>query len=273
MSVDLHKALTAAVLRLLRPLVRILLRNGISYGEFTDLSKQVYIDVAERDFVLPGKKQTVSRISILTGLSRKEVARIQKLDAPSDHLAKHKHNRAARVISGWMTDERFSSEEEPRVLDFEGGQASFSELVKQYSGDMPVRSVFDEMERVGAVARDGEGRVHLKVRAYTPHGDEAGKLFILGSDAADLVTTIDHNLQNSGGELRFQRKVAYDNLPRDVIPKLRKLGDKRAQNLLESVNRFLVAHDRDMNSEAEGEGRMRAGYAIYYFEEDLSEEE
>lgn len=273
MSTEINKVLAAAILRLLRPLIRILLRNGVTYGAFADLAKWVFVDVADREFDLPGRKQTVSRISVITGLTRKEVSRLQQIKTPDDSAVSHQYNRAARVISGWNQDEAFcNSKGVPLVLPFEGSKPSFGELVKQYSGDMPARAVLDELLRTGAVEQDGEGRIWLLARAYVPLGDEAGKLNILGTDVYHLITTIDHNLQNAGDIPRFQRKVAYDNLPAEALPQLRELSAEKSQALLEELNRWLREHDRDTNPEAGGSGRKRAGIGIYYFEEDAQEE-
>jgi hypothetical protein len=274
MSTDTNKILAAAVLRLLRPLIRILLRNGVTYGAFADLVKRVFVDVAEKEeFALPGRKQTVSRISVITGLSRKEVSRVQQGEAPDDSAVSHQYNRAARVITGWNHDAAFSDIGGiPLVLPFDGDVPSFGELVKQYSGDMPARAVLDELLRVGAVEQNSDGRLRLLARAYVPLGDEEGKLNILGTDVGQLISTIDHNLQNAGSGPRFQRKVAYDNLPEEVLPQLRELSAEKSQALLVELNRWMRQHDRDTNPASEGSGRKRAGIGIYYFEEDVQED-
>ena len=93
------KLLSAAILRLLRPLIRILLRNGVSYGTFSDLVKWVYVDVASKEFGINGRKQTTSRVSVITGLSRKEVMRVRKIPRPDDRASSERYNRAARVIA------------------------------------------------------------------------------------------------------------------------------------------------------------------------------
>jgi hypothetical protein len=272
MSTDSNNILAAAVLRLLRPLIRILLRNGITYGAFADLAKRVYVDVADKEFGLPGRKQTVSRISVITGLSRKEVGRVQQSEAPDDSAVAHQYNRAARVISGWIHDAGFSDGNGmPRVLAFDGDAPSFATLVKQYSGDMPPRAVLDELLRIGAVEQNHDGELRLLARAYLPLGDEQGKLNILGMDVYHLINTIDHNLQDAGNDARFQRKVAYDNLPVEVLPQLRELSAEKSQALLEELNRWLRQHDRDINPESAGTGCKRAGLGIYYFEEDVQE--
>lgn len=268
-----NKALTAAVLRLLRPLVRILLRNGISYGVFADLARWIYVDVADKEFGVEGRKQTVSRVSVITGLTRKEVSRLQAIETPNDEAAIQQYNRAARVISGWVRDTRFMNKNgAPAELPFEGSDISFSQLVKQYSGDIPARAILDELLRVGTVERTDKNNIRLVQQAYIPRTGEENKLHILGTDVSDLIATIDHNLQHTNDDPYFQRKVMYDNLPEEVIPRLRKLTEEQGQALLEELDRFLSQYDRDSNPLADGTGRKRAGISIYYFEDDLSQE-
>jgi len=268
------QALSAAVLRLIRPLVRILLRNGVSYSSFADLAKWVYVDVAMREFGVEGRKQSISRVSIITGLSRKEVARVCQLPKPDDRASSESYNRAARVIAGWRRDPDFCDDNgEPAVLPMTDEGISFGELVKRFSGDVPARAILDELIRVRAVEPLKDGRVRLLARAYIPEGSEADKLNILGTDVGYLVATIDHNLRPDTSGPFFQRKVAYDNLPDEVLPKFRELTGEKAQALLERLDRWLAKRDRDVTPSVGGTGRNRAGIGIYYFEEPYPDEE
>ncbi len=266
-------ALGAAVRRLLTPLVRILLRYGIPYGVFADLAKTVYVDVAGNDFTIDGRKQTISRVSILTGISRKEVRRVKALDAPDDAGAVERYNRAARVISGWVRDPRFSDRGRPAALPLESGPSSFSELVREFSGDVPPRAVLDELERVGAVRRLHDGRIRLTTRAYVPTHGKIDKIGILGIDVADLIACIDHNLQAEPQDTFFQRKVSYDNLPSESTAEIRAKANKLAQKTLERLDDLMSRHDRDTNSDGAGTGRKRVSLGIYYYEDDYSPED
>lgn len=269
---DKHlKPLSAAVLRLLRPLVRILLRNGVSYSTFADFVKWVYVDVAGKEFDIKGRKQSTSRISVLTGLSRKEVTRVRQLPRPDDRESTERYNRAARVIAAWRRGEDFLDDDgKPAPLPMTGPGVSFSQLVKRFSGDVPVRATLDELIRVGAVKRLEDGSVSLLTRTYVPERSDADKLHILGTDAAHLISTIDHNLRSDPIGPFFQRKVAYDNLPDQVLPEFRKLSAKKAQTLLEGLDRWLAKRDRDITPAVKGSGRNQAGIGIYYFEEPFS---
>ncbi len=274
METPSHNALVAAIFRLLRPLVRLLLRQGIPYGVMADVVKQVYVDVAFREFGLPGRKQSVSRVSIITGLSRKEVARLRQLDRWDDNDAVQQYNRAARVISAWVREPEFhDASGRPAPLPVDGDDASFSELVRRYSGDMPVRAILDELLRVRAIEQLEDSRIRLLARSYVPAEGEVEKLEILGSDVADLIATIDWNLRCPPAEAYFQRKVQYDNLPAEVMPTLHTLAGERAQALIEQLDLWMAGRDRDVNPTVQGTGRKRAMLGIYYFEEDFREDD
>src|SRR5512139_558758 len=232
MKTTVIRALSAAVTTLLRPLVRLLLRNGIPYRTFSDIAKRVYVDVAMEEFGIPGRKQSKSRVSVITGLTRKEVLRVRRLPSPDDLGAVERYNRAARVIGGWVRDPRFHRESgRPMDLPIEGDAACFAELVKIYSGDAPARAVLDELLRVGTVERTQDGKVRLLERSFIPKTGEIEKIGILGVDASDLIATIDHNIRKSG-DAYFHRKVSYDNLPSETLPEFRGIAAERAQGLL-----------------------------------------
>ncbi len=270
----LTRGILFSVRKILTPLVRILLRNGIPFGSFADLAKRVYIDVASREFGIPGRKQSTSRISVITGLSRKEVTRVLNLSFPDEGDARETYNRAARVVSGWIRDGRFSDGKgNPLILPVEGEGNSFKNLVKAFSGDVPARAVLDELVRVHAVALTNEGEVQLLARAYIPNQDDRGKLHILGTDVSDLIATIDHNLLRGPLRSRFQRKVCYDNLPLEILPELQDMTEKEAQGLLEKFDRWMSLRDRDTNPQVGGTGRVRAGVGIYYFQNEDYEED
>lgn len=269
---DTHDAIISSLARLLRPLVRILLRLGIPFGSFAEVAKQVYVEVAEQDFPPPGRKQSDSRVATITGLTRKEVLRIKREPSLQGDALIERYNRAARVISGWLNDADFCNEhKQPLALALEDVDISFAVLVQRYSGDVPMRAILDELLRVGA-ARIENDRVVLQRAAYVPNQDLTARIGILGTDVAELVCTIDYNLDPDHKDSRFQLKVAYDNLPREILPAFHHLASQEGFRLLRELDAFLREHDRDCNPQSHGTGRMRAGVGIYYFEEKLEQE-
>ena len=265
----LERAIDLAVARLLRPLFRVLLRHGKSYRAFEELAKRTYVEVAMEDFGIPGKKPSVSRASILSGLTRKEVQRLLQTPAPDDAAGEH-HNRAARVLTAWVRDADFHDPQGlPRPLTVDG-EIGFATLVKRHSGDMPVRAVLDELLRVGAVERQADGRIALLARGYVPRRGAPEMVGVRGTDVADLIDTIDHNLHHAGPDgpaPRFQRKVMYRGVPAAALPAFRTLSAERGQALLEQLDRWLNdACAQQVPAEGDPPG-VRVGLGIYCFEE------
>ncbi|MCA9503282.1 MAG: hypothetical protein H6748_19860 [Spirochaetaceae bacterium] len=280
MSDPPDRPLERAVLTLLRPLARLLLKRGLAYGEFAELAKRAFVESARRDFGVAGRKTSVSRVAVLTGLTRKEARRL--LDAeptPEEEPPRRRINRAARVLSAWVRERAYrDGRGAPASLPFDGpAEPTFSGLVAQHGGDVTPRAVLDELIRVGAVVRLKNGRLRPVERSYVPQTDEAAKLAILGTDVADLVATIDHNLDARPGETFFQRKVAYDDLPAAYLPELNRRVRREAQTLLERFDAEMARHDRDVAGGSEREARdpsdrRRAMVGIYYFEDEVDDD-
>lgn len=267
------KGLPAAIRKLLPPLVRILLRNGMAAKSFYDLVKLTYVLVARDEFGISGKQATMSRIAILTGLTRKEVQALLDMPIHGEDQYGEEYNRAARVITGWLRDPDFGDGKgHPAPLRMVGKRLTFSTLVKRYSGDIPVRAMLDELLRVGAVKRLKDGRVGLVVRGYIPQKGMDQKLTILGQDTADLMSTIDHNLFGNPSSPRIQRKVMYDNVPMESARAFQAIAQARAQEMLEGLDRWLSHRDRDVNPTVKGKGRVRVGLGLYHFEERLDQD-
>lgn len=265
-----QRAIDRAVMRLLRPLVRLLLRHAVPFGTFEALAKRVYVEVALKDFAIPGKKPSASRASILSGLTRKDVQRLLAIhdDVTEEPVARH--NRALRVLSGWMHDPDFrDAHGAPRPLGVDD-EPGFPALVRRHSGDMPVRAVLDELLRVGAVQRRDDGQIEPSVHAYVPQQSAVDKLHMLGTDVADLIDTIDHNLDHGQLDPRFQRKVMYTHLDAALLPAFRALSAERAQALLEQLDAWLAERSAGPPSPTVATAQARAGMGIYYVEELLS---
>jgi len=265
-SNPLERTIDRAVARLLRPLFRVLLRHGKSYRAFEEVAKRAFVDVALSDFGIPGKKPSVSRASILSGLTRKEVQRLLQTPGPEDDGSAERRNRAARVLTGWLRDTDFQDAQgQPRPLAVEGDQG-FAALVKRHSGDMPTRAVLDELVRVGAVQQQTDGQIALLARGYVPRHGAREMVDMLGTDVADLIETIDHNLHQPAAAPRFQRKVMYRGVPAHALPAFRAVSAEQAQALLEKLDQWLSDVDSGYPPGDGYPAGARVGLGIYYFE-------
>ena len=242
MSDNLLTILEKAANKMLRPLVRVMLRNGVACGSFEEMLRKAYVDEA---FILAGQegKATISAVSAKTGLSRKEVKRLTEKQLTSTSDSGQKYNRAIRVISGWMNDSRFSTVDGvPRVLAMEGSEKAFSALVKDYSGDIPTRAMFDLLEKSGCVEKHND-KVHLVSHAYVPGNDPVDIINILGTDSRELMETIIYNMSCGAEQRRFQRKVSTHKLASSHVDEFQKDASRRSQALLEELDGWLNEHE------------------------------
>lgn len=266
MSESLQQALSAAILRLLAPLVRVLLRHGMAYGSFAELARKAYVDEAFRQLEASGQRPTVSGASALSGLTRKETKRLREQELVGDEESARRYSRAIRVISGWISDPRFQTGAgAPAVLPMDGEERSFSALVRKYSGDIPPAAMLSVLESSGTVEVEEHG-VTLHARAYLPSATPSEKLEILGVDVAELIATIDHNLAVPRGQRYFQRKVSNVRVHPDALQEFRALSDRKSQELLEEYHRWLVNHE--IQPEQEGVAPHYVAVGIYYTQDE-----
>ena len=250
--------------KILRAIIKILLRNGVSYGEFDQIARQSFVEVAFRDFVPSGKKQTISNVAILTGLNRKEVKKLHDTEEQGGDSGRQ-YNRVVRVLGGWINDPRFLRKDgNPRDLDYEG-ENSFSELVRQYSGDMPVAAMQKVLTNSGNISFADGNRVRLLSHAYLPSDDAEEKLAILGSDTAELIETIDFNLTAAQQDLRFQRKASNPKVAPGAIPEIKQYMRLKGQAFLEEVDLYLSQHETNDDSSVE------IGVGLYYHEAEVED--
>jgi len=264
---NVKQALLAAYRHLLTPLVRVLLRNGISYLEFAEVARQVFVDVAARDFTLPKRKISLSRIAIMTGLSRKEAARLAREGKNKKALISSIFNRVTRVLQGWYTDPDFTGPYGvPLDLQFDESarKVSFSELVRRYSGDMPARAMLDELLRVGAARIEGEsGLIRVLSRSYIPEKLDPENVRHFGSQVRCFVDTLDFNMRKAApGRGRFERIVFADEglIPEDV-EEFDSFLRERGQQLLIELDDWLAARPRPK----EGEPSVHTGVGVYHY--------
>lgn len=263
--------LLRAVERMLRPIVRQLLRHGVTFGTFSQLAKRLYYQVAAIDFALPNRTQSDSRIALITGLSRRDVAALRAAPADADVPDLDAH-LATKLIDVWTNNRRFQDPPgTPRVLPFESkgqGSPSFVELVRQVGGDIPPRALLDELIRVGSIELQATRTVRLLHRAYIPAADSPERLEMFGEDVAEFANAIAHNLEAPPHEAFLQQKVIYDNIGSEGVPSLRAELRRLGETLLRRANRRIAAKDRDRNPTAPGGQRRRVVMGVYYLDDD-----
>lgn len=266
LSSEPPKALVQAVTTLLRPLVRLLLHFQITYPYLCQLLKGLYIDVASNEFQAEGTRQTDSRITMLTGVHRKDVRRfreegLDELKAPSTLPL------SAQIVAAWLSEPDFQDAQGgPRALQRlakEGDDFSFEALVDRVARqDLRARSVLDEWLRLGLVSLDTQDQVHLNVEAFIPEKGFEEKLYYFGKNLHDHIAVGAHNLTGDAAP-QFDRSVYYNNLSDASIVKLSALVNERGMQTLKEVNKLArELQKKDANARR---AKQRFNFGMFFY--------
>lgn len=255
-----------------RPVARILLRAGVTWKELTEVMKATYVEVASHDFGLQGRPTNVSRVSILTGLTRREVRRLRDLLDGADPQVFQRMNNATRLLSGWHQDPEFAAGDgTPLALNAEGEGATFQALSKRYAGDIPVTAMLKELLHVGAVEQTADGKLHARTRYYMPALLDADAVLRSGSVLEDVGNTVAYNLHRKPQDpSHFERRASNTRIPKTAVPLFHAFLENQAQSFLEEVDAWLTEHEADAT--AADETVIRLGLGAYLIEDTSKDE-
>jgi hypothetical protein len=257
-----------AVQRLLRPLARLLMACGVNFVAFCDLAKGVFVDVAARDFHHGEDIATDSRVSLLSGVHRREVKRLREemqREAPPPVVVSF----GAQVVSRWCAEAAFIDHQRrplplPRQAS-QGGEVSFERLVESVSKDIRPRAVLEEWLRLGVVTLDAEDQVHLVEHAFVPARGLEEKSFYLGKNIGDHLAAVGFNLLD-GKPPFLDRSVYCDGLSPGSVEKLRALSRELAINAMQEINR--TALDLQEADQGRADASQRMTFGVFYYAED-----
>lgn len=271
--------LLAAVRKVLRPLVRLMLKHGITYNMLLEDLKRIFVEVADSEFRLEHKEQTDSRLTVLTGVHRKDVKRIRtEINTGDDpksvevggHASKAnpKVNLGAQVVAQWLGNPKFmSSRETPLALPrtAPADQVSFDSLVGLVSKDVRARPLLDEWLRTGIVKLDSEGLVTLNRDAFIPTGDLEQSAEFLAMNVHDHLSAAVNNLDPKSQRF-FERCAFDDNLSVDQVEALHEFVRKHGMDFLRNVNKESVKLTKVPN-DALPKYRVNTGVYFYFSSE------
>lgn len=256
-------ALLSALRRLLRPLIRVMVHYGIGCQTLFPLLKHLYVEVAEKDFALSGRETSDSRITLLTGVHRKDVRRLRHEIA--DELPAAAPTLGSQVIGRWLGDPAFRTPEgQPKPLLRTGPEGeSFESLVTAVSKDVRARVVLDEWLRIGLVEERADGRLELNTEAHVPRADFDQLAWYFGRNLRDHVAASAHNLIGDGTPY-MERAVFYDRLTPESVAELNDMARREGMDLLVRLNqRALELANRDEGRDG-ADQRFTAGVYVYF---------
>ena len=264
---DSQSPIAAAVRYLLRPLVRLLLSNGISFPAFCDQVRSTYVKVAEEEFKLPSKPQTDSRISLLTGIHRREVNRLRNEQSSEIDLSQ-RASMSALLLTIWSGHPEYLDAQGlpiplPRLANNSKG-ASFESMVQSVSKDFRARVVLDEWLRQGIVTLDSDDRVHLSADAFISPQDMEEKIYYFGQNVHDHLAATVHNLAGEAPPF-LERCVFYDKLSADSVRELADYSRSVGMKALHAVNKR--AAELQKRDQGQQDAVYRSNFGVYNFSE------
>lgn len=239
--------------RLLQPLAKMCIRQSISIQELIELAKAAFIAAAADEIERNNQKVNVSRLSVMTGLHRRDVMRIYREGDQSKALP----GLASRVLAQWEQDERFHTKAgKPRVLSADGDQSEFAQLVAAVSTDVNFATVLFELERLGLVERAARG-IKFIGKAQITSQDPAESFTLLARDAEDLLMSVDENVFSPRDEKNLHARTEYDNVAPEHLEEIRRWLLIEGAEFHRRARNFLSKYDRDVNPRLKTQGRAR----------------
>jgi uncharacterized protein DUF6502 len=252
--------------RVLRPLIRILVRSGVRYDEFLELIRGVYVETAVRDGLGDGRKPTRAKVSISTGVPRRDVDRFIDNDGALPSAPKTLTATLSEILNKWHTDPHFVGPYGiPLELEVKSQKSrSFSELVTAVDPQAPVRDVLEELIRLRTVVWSGDTHVRTVSRAFIPIEEmSAAQLEFFGNALTRLANTLQYNMDSKNSEKRLERSVISDRgLPDTLIPVFQKLVREKVGELLVELDNWLSPYSTGDQPENQIE---RVGLAVFQF--------
>lgn len=275
----LQRAVLVGLGGFLRPLARFLLRAGIGYREFADISKAAFISVAADEHGVRGRPASLSRISAVTGIGRKDVARIHKSDLAQLEAKfwASELNPLTQILHFWHSDPEYSVDGVPRVLDFMAGEHSFAGLVSRYGGNIPPGLARSELERCGAIEAVAGDCLRAVRRQYTPTEVDVEFVRSMIFSLKNLASTLAHNtvvISREGPQTpngRLERYAWSARISESSVRDFKALSEQKAEELLHQLDEWIG--EREQEDLAQGlisaqEQHKICGLGVYHFEGD-----
>ena len=263
---DPPSVLVTAVRKILYPLVHLLLNFRIVFPQLAELLKSVYVEVAEQKFRLPKKPQTDTRLSLLTGIHRKDIKRL-RTQAITDKSTPASINIGSRLVARWVSEARYlDKNKQPRRLplnDKQGGASFESLVVDVCKRDIRPRVILDDWLNLGVVSIDKDKYVQLNTQAFIPSKGFDEKAFFLGHNVSDHLAAATHNILDQQPAF-FERCVYYDGLSKQSIQKLQDLVNKQGMQTLIAFNELAMQLKASDLNKVDNHHRIDIGLYVYH---------
>lgn len=269
MQDKIKKQILDAFFVVLRPMAKILLRYGIGFREFAEIAKSAFVDVATNEYGIRGRPTNISRVAVMTGLTRKEVRRLRDQNERGDHTVVLKTTPLTTVLHRWHSEEDYLDDEgRPAKLPFAGDGRTFSKLVRQFGGDIPPGAMRTELKRVGAVEQDDDGDLRAVRRAIHPKTEHENLCASLAHGVYPLLATVAHNTDPDLDEPTWAQLTAFTaDIAESELPRIRRVSVDRLTEVVESFDDIFMAYENTADTDSDPSRNRPIAVGVFYFEE------
>jgi hypothetical protein len=259
----------SACRHLLGPIARMLLRSGVTWPEFAELSKEVFVKSAREDYGIHGRPTNAARVAMITGLSRREVTRVRDVLEGRSKPKSPPESRISQVLTEWYLDPQFQDADgNPAELPAQGEGASLAALLKKHAGDLPHGALVKELLQLGLIEELGPGRYRVLSRHYVRTQADPDIVRQMGVALHDHGLTLAHNLnEKRSGPARFEGMASNPSVAARYARAFLEFVDGRGQAFLEEIDAWLSRHQvKDDQSSKVNSTRM--GVGVYLIHDD-----
>ena len=255
---------------LFKRLACIAIEAGVTAPVAHRLMKEALVETAEDSFTLDGKRVTDSRISVLTGVHRKDIRTFRDESAAAQATEPvSKPSILSTVIGRWMADPVYSDEGGgPRMLPRQSVDGpSFDALVETVTSDVRPRTLLDELVRKGAATVDKKtDTITLTDTALIGGASLDDGLYFLERNVGDHIAAVAKNMLAPPEETPLvERAVFYNQLTAEDVDVLQNLSRENGIALLQEINEAALKMQTDSSTSQNADERFRFG--IYFYRE------
>ena len=264
-------ALVKAVVMLCKPLIRLLIEKGMTFPQFRELMKELYVEMADKHFSLDGEKPSDSRIFVLTGVHRKDVKRIRQQAEQENSPIISSASLSGEIVARWASMPEYLDDKgksRPLLKSGNKNEVGFTQLVSSVNKDVRPKVILEEWLRLNIV-RLKDDYVVLNKSAFVTNKEFTEMAYYLGHNIHDHMASCVSNILGESDPM-LERSVYYASLTENSVNKLNSIASKKGNELLQHLNKQAIKlYDADKQKE-DATYRMRLG--VYWYQAQLDKD-
>lgn len=262
-----QQALLSVLEQLLSPIAKLCLAKGVSIQAAEEMMRRAFVQAATEDCADLNLTRLTSRISTMTGLTRREVARLQSEDAPARPQTR---SVATDVLTHWASQSDYVNKKGlPIRIPRTGDAPSFETLAASVTKDVHPKSILADMVRLGLVTHNANNDTVSVVDAiFVPKKDWPQMVGFIGTNVGDHLRAGVDNVLHGGSE-HFEQALLADELSEESLEAAKSMITNQWRDLLTQLGPQLQSlMDSDKSQGRPQNQQLRIG--LYSFKSAMS---